>query len=297
MSYRFHNHKNLGKQAIALLLEQNRKAQQCLEQFETDSAGAVHCARRSFKSSRSLLHLVRDANPYLFAVENSFFSEVSDRLAAARDQDAMHEALERLDRLHTAGHALAATAVRSWFEKLQHEKRSPQTDNRVAVYAAMQSLHESESRLELAKLPGLNASHLLARLGLTRVEFRHRYLDAFMHPSAAAFHDWRKIAQRLHHQLHLCKKLDGQTSRQQRKQIKVIGDTLGQHQDVVLIQNTFHAHSDNLSPEQRKTIGSALERWMEIYRTQAWEQMLEFLGADLPSTDNNRVDPPHLKAV
>ena len=73
MAYKFKTHKSLDEQARRIREDQTRAALTTLDGWEQQPAEAVHRARQIFKRCRSLLQLIRDADPYVFAVENRFF--------------------------------------------------------------------------------------------------------------------------------------------------------------------------------------------------------------------------------
>lgn len=279
MSYQFNNNKNLGKQAVTLLRGQVRKAQSALEQYEADPAESVHRARQRFKRCRSLVHLVAEHDPYMFAVEKRFFKNMGKHLAAARDQDAMHEALERLTESPPAKNAAAISALRKWFAKMASDTHTSPAENRTAVYTVLQSLDQAQQRYKLLKLSGLRREHLLSAVAWSRLEFKRYYRDACLQETPAAYHEWRKVTKRLCDQLRLCASLDHSISKQNRRQLAAIAETLGHHQDTVVMYERFRAYTGYVAPDERKQIILLFEGWMRADRMRVKEQTLSVLGA------------------
>ena len=76
--------------------EQIVRARDTLLDADLSAEKRVHEARKRFKETRALLRLVRKPLGEHFAHENAWFRDAARELAAARDADAVVEALEKL---------------------------------------------------------------------------------------------------------------------------------------------------------------------------------------------------------
>jgi CHAD domain-containing protein len=282
MKYRLHKNKNLGSQIVLLLRDQVSKACRFLEQYETQPAESVHGARQTFKRCRSLVHLVRDAHPYTFAVENRSFRNMGRALGPARDHVSMGEAMGRLTNLPMTPHAAATRPLRAWFNARQSGAPATPVEDRMAVYAVLKSLEAAEKRLGVLELPKFSHRQLLDRLQLTRLEFGRHYREACLQESPVAYHDWRKKTKRLHDQLRLCQAFDPDASSESRRIIKRVADALGRHQDIVLLHDSFVANPGGMDSVDLAQVMGLLDDWMKSERLVAKEQMPLLRGADKP---------------
>lgn len=297
MAYRLYKNKKLGEQAVSLLRAQTRKAQALLDNYEQDPVTAIHRARQIFKRCRSLLQLVQEATPYAFAVEYGFFKDVGKQLAAARDNDAMRESMARLIRLPRDKHGTAIKLLSQWFERESLDMQTNVAENRLAVYRVLQSLQAADQRYRLLDFNELNRQHVLARLSMTRLKFRGRYRDAHLQESAAAYHDWRKVTKRLYDQLRLCEPLVGGPSRPDSRQVKVIGETLGLHQDAEVLWALFLKRAGSIPVNERKKVERLFDDWIAQYRLLANQQMIELMGGNPQDATLARHHLPDLKVV
>ncbi|HEY0370619.1 MAG TPA: CHAD domain-containing protein [Thermoanaerobaculia bacterium] len=96
MAYAIERDETLPAAIPRLMDEQIVRARETLLDESLPVEKRVHETRKRFKETRALLRLVRDPLGEYFAQENAWFRDAARDLAAARDADAMTEALAKL---------------------------------------------------------------------------------------------------------------------------------------------------------------------------------------------------------
>jgi CHAD domain-containing protein len=96
MPYAIHLDETIPAAMARIMDEQLIRAREQLSDPEAAIDQRVHEARKRFKETRALIHLIRDPLGSHFAVENAWFRDSGRALSAARDADAVLEALRTL---------------------------------------------------------------------------------------------------------------------------------------------------------------------------------------------------------
>jgi len=96
MPYAFQRHETIPAAIARILDEQLVRAREQLTDPEAAIDKRVHDARKRFKETRALICMIRDPLDARFAVENAWFRDAGRELSAARDADAVLEALRTL---------------------------------------------------------------------------------------------------------------------------------------------------------------------------------------------------------
>ncbi len=96
MAYSIERTETLPAAILRIMDEQIVRARDTLVDGSLSAEKRVHEARKRFKETRALIRLVRKPLGDQFAHENAWFRDAGRDLAAARDADAMAEALEKL---------------------------------------------------------------------------------------------------------------------------------------------------------------------------------------------------------
>lgn len=97
MAYAFEHLEPVPSGVRRIMDEQIVRARTNLTDESATIDKRVHDARKRFKETRALLRLVREPLGEQFAIENAWFRDAARELAAARDADAVIEALEKLE--------------------------------------------------------------------------------------------------------------------------------------------------------------------------------------------------------
>lgn len=96
MAYAIERTETLHGAVQRIMDEQIVRARETLDDPKAPAAERVHDARKRFKEIRALLRLIRNPLGDQFAHENAWFRDAARDLAAARDADAVIEALDKL---------------------------------------------------------------------------------------------------------------------------------------------------------------------------------------------------------
>lgn len=174
---------------LRIMNEQIARARTHLTDEGSPMAKRVHDARKRFKETRALVRLVRKPLGAQFAVENSWFRNAGHDLAAARDAEAV---LEALDKLAEAVKIAPATRkkARAALEKRRDAMTAEALDGRVGNVLAQ--LDAAVTRL--ATWPALGTSFDTIAGGLRRTYRggREAMRAALRFHSPEALHEWRK---------------------------------------------------------------------------------------------------------
>lgn len=140
----------------------------------------IHDARKRFKETRALLRLIREPLGPQFAIENAWFRDAGRDLAAARDADAVLEALLKLK---------LSRGIRSRAKRVLEERRRGSADLEPRMANVAEQLVVAQARASL--WPALDDSFETIAGGLLRT---YRDGRRAMHHSGMPheLHEWRK---------------------------------------------------------------------------------------------------------
>jgi CHAD domain-containing protein len=278
MKYQFNKNKNLGGQAVAILAAQADKARKLLERYEAHPVESVHGARRAFKRCRSLLQLIRDADPYMANVEKRFCRDLGRRLSPVRDADAIRETAAALDAWQGGRYVDEIRALHRYIAQATLQDKRQLAESRRAVNAALEDVKSALKRYTLLTIPTLTCKQLLARLSQARRRFRRGYRHACVAETAEAYHGWRKAAKRLDDHLQLCSRISSKAREYDRTVLKQILQTLGRHQDYEVLRNRLRANPAALRRSDQIRVLGMLDDAIACERSLAKEQMQVHLG-------------------
>ena len=211
---------------------------------------AVHETRKAIKRLRALMRLLEgEIGVKQAARERRVLSDVADRLAGARDAEAMVDTLEDLIARHPRklGRRRGAIALR---EHLRAERRAATARAREDAGAREQAARELSAlraRVVGWQLRERQAARKLIEPGLTHI-YRagrdRRKLAAKRHPARRALHKWRKQVKDLRYALEA---IDLQGRSQERlaklaRRADGLGEMLGQEHDLMVLGELIAAH-------------------------------------------------------
>jgi CHAD domain-containing protein len=269
MPFRIRLQRDLDQEVRRIAAEQVDRA---IIQLATPSEGVhavVHEVRKRGKETRGLLRLVRDADPRVFSRANATLRDLARRLSALRDVGAQTEAIDNAQ-THADGDER---------EALGRLRRHAQAGPDAAAVPAATGLLLAGVATELAAfrgrvddwpLRGLRRVHLAQ--GITRTFARGR--DALRRVDgpldSAGLHELRKRTKYLWYQHRLLRSLWRGPMDAVAAQLEVLGDRLGEHHDLDILQRALSAFPlEGADGAMRVT----LERWLERRRTSLYDEI------------------------
>jgi CHAD domain-containing protein len=230
-----------------------------------DRHGAIHEARKACKRLRGLLRLGRDRlGDQVYRRENAALRDAARRLSPLRDAGALLETCDKLDtRFADEVDRRRTTPVRRALAARHAALDEAALDERIAAFCA--DLEAVRARLADWPLRGDGFEVVAGGFRRTYQRAREAMAAAYDAPSSERFHDWRKRVK--YHRYHL-ELLDGLWPRQigaRRKEVKALGEMLGDDHDLVVLEATLAAGAGNFGAVSSALVsGLATRRRAEL---------------------------------
>jgi CHAD domain-containing protein len=228
---------------------------------------AVHAVRQSSKRVRALLELVRDGiGDEAYRREHACFRDVARRLGGARDAAVLVETLEGLAR------RFSGQLTRSAFERVRRSLASSRDarirrllDEEQILWKTSEILASARDRI--SSWPddedgfgpvrrGIKRSYREGQEGLRTVE---------RDPSPANFHDWRKPAKTLYHQLQVIAPMWPGLMTALAHELHDLSDRLNENHDLAVLRQRLLAPDAAVKTRDREAlVALADERCAEL---------------------------------
>jgi CHAD domain-containing protein len=232
----------------------------------TESADAIHEARKDLKKVRSALRLVRDAlGDELWRRENEHYRDVARPLSGHRDAEILVEAL---DGLGERFNATSRDRFDELHEQLDRENREAHEDGTAerAMAGAAAELAAGRSRIDALPLdgdgweligPGIHRSYRRGRKRLRAVEEE---------ASVTNLHELRKRVKDLTYQLRLIQDVDKPMLGTLVDHAHDLSDHLGDDHDLALLREEVQRRRDAFAspPDQRHLLQAIDQRRGEL---------------------------------
>lgn len=279
LAYLLHRKAEPADEFVSMLCRQNGNALKLLKTWEVSPEQRLHRARQAFKRCRAALRLLKQASPYVYAVENSFYRDQAHALAYARDASAMVEALDKL-----AQRDIGA-ADRQSLEMLRDSLvLQAELDTRTGLAGVVgqvarvcRQLEAADTRLRNLPVAGLRRRTLVrgARRTLTRCARGFSALG--VDSTADEFHEWRKHVKYAYYQCSLMAEYLPRKLRRSRPALGALAEMLGDFQDLTLIAKFLDKQPDSLG------VDSHVQRLQRLIGVERSRLRLRFMqaGADL----------------
>jgi CHAD domain-containing protein len=262
MPYFFERHETIRDGLGRIMSEQLVRAREQLTGSEPEEK-RVHDARKRFKESRALIRMVREPLGPWFPRENVWFRDAGRGLAAARDAEAVLEALEKLELPPRMRGQLART--------LKKQRTHPPLDGLIA--GTIDQLEVAQARIGMwPRFP--DAFDCIAD-GLSRTYRRGRKLMRTA-GTPAELHEWRKLAKTHWYHLQLLRDVSPAVMKGQASLAEDLSHALGDHHDLQVLGESIAAPPPELiaavSARQRELETEAAKIGAQVYaeRPQAW---------------------------
>jgi CHAD domain-containing protein len=221
---------------------------------------SVHAARKTLKKVRAVLRLVRDRlSKGAYRRENRGLREVGRALAPQRDAEVLIKTLDKLRRTGDGAARKRTLAKLDLVLQGRHRRAFESRDHPKTLRPVLKSAQRQAGRWPLGKL---NWADLCDGLGRTYRRGREAFRDADDARTDENLHEWRKRVKDLSYQLRLVQPVCPKAIAGLEKQIKRLGDRLGEDHDLAMLEAA--AKSARLEPSEAQS----LLRWIGTRRRQ-----------------------------
>jgi len=240
MGFRLKDDECIAEGVKRIALEQINETIDQLTGTGDDPAEPVHEARKQFKKLRAVLRLVRDdLGEEIFRRENVFFRDAGRRLSGARDAEVVVQTLNKLserfaDRLSPDAFARVRQALVANRQPVSQQG----SDEKAAMLEVAASLDTARRRVE--KWPIRQKGWSSLRRGLKQVYKGgyQRFSQAYDQPTAANFHEWRKIVKYFWYHLLILEAVWPEVMKNLADQAHKLSEYLGDEHDLVVLKDT-----------------------------------------------------------
>lgn len=228
---------------------------------ETETADAVHGARKDMKKLRTVLRLLRDElGGKLYKKENARFRDAARALSETRDAEVK---LETLDALAEHEEALPEEAVESWRKILDRDREAATNAARdePAVAEAISLVEEGLESIRGWELDGDSWQLIDPSVTRTYRRGRRAMKTAAKNRGEADFHEWRKRAKDLWYELRLLSAAWSGPLEATAEEAHNLTDLLGDHHDLAVLREDLGER--NLGEGETVALEAAIGRRQE----------------------------------
>lgn len=248
VAFAIEHNESLHGAVVRIMDELLLRARETLADAGTPAEKRIHETRKRFKEVRALLRMIREPLGEHFAHENAWFRDAARELAAARDADAVLEALDKLE--------LPARAARSARKALATQRAShPPLEPLIAN--VLDQLVIAQGRVGMwppiensfdAIAPGLLRTYRGGREGLRR------------HQSAEELHEWRKRVKEHWYHAQLLRQVWPGMMKPYADVLSTLSKALGDHHDLHVLRGMItSAPQPPSQPEALQRILKAID--------------------------------------
>lgn len=236
------------------------------EAGEADEAAAVHGIRKDMKKLRTVLRLLRyELAGKVYRRENGRFRDAARALSEARDAEVKLATLEAL----AAREDLPGDALAAWRKILDRDREAATNlardeatvaEARELIEAGLEEIHSWGLEGDSWKLvePAVSRTYRRGRRALKEAEARG---------DEEAFHEWRKRAKDLWHELRLLSCAWPRPLEATAEEAHELTDLLGDHHDLAVLREDLRQR--NLGEEETVALEAAIGRRQEDLAAEA----------------------------
>jgi CYTH domain-containing protein/CHAD domain-containing protein len=235
---------------------------------ETETADAVHGARKDMKKLRTVLRLLRDElGAKRYRAQNARFRDAARALSATRDAEVK---LETLDSLAEQEEVLPEEAVASWRKILDRDREAATNAARdePAVAAAISRIEAGLEEIEGWDFNGDSWQLIDAALIRTYRRGRRAMKVAARNGGEGDFHEWRKRAKDLWYELRLLSCAWSGPLEATAEEAHRLTDLLGDHHDLAVLREDLRQR--NLGEGETVALEMAIGRRQEELAAEAF---------------------------
>ena len=260
MAYAIERDETLHAAVQRIMDEQIVRARETLSDPEVSAEKRVHETRKRFKEIRALLRMIRQPLGEHFAHENAWFRDAARDLAAARDADAVLEALEKLN-------VPPATAKRA--RNTIEGKRATHPPLEPLIANVSDQLVVAQGRLGM--WPELGNSFDVIAPGLLRTYGDGRRAMK-RHETPEELHEWRKRVKEHWYHAQLLRHIWPPMMKPYAEVLSSLSKALGDHHDLHVLQENVPSLEKRIAVRQNELEAEAMAIGRRVYaeKPQAW---------------------------
>ncbi|MDT0642909.1 CHAD domain-containing protein [Zunongwangia sp. F363] len=233
---------------------------------------AVHEIRKSLKKLRALARLFRDElGEKKYKEINIFFRDLGQELSPIRDLTAHMETIGILQERY--GDHIYVKFFNSVVQELEKERDELEKKLREKNFFSEYILQQFENAQEnFTQWPVKSAdlAVVLPGLQLTYERGRDALEDAYAEPDAANFHEWRKRAKYLWHQIQLLEDLWPKFFQTWAEEVHTLANYLGDDHDLMILNEKLKSQDFQLKDEkQMEMLHALIKEYSEYLRAEA----------------------------
>lgn len=253
-----------------IMTEQLAAAIEQLQQYEQSLEDAVHESRKSIKKVRAVLRLMRPLLGPDFAGENGALRDIGRKLSEIRDAQALIETFDYLNANYRD--ELGDASLMNLRQTLLDQKRAQAEafDSAYQIPQLVEALQQICKRAETWPYKPATINLLAKGVATSLRRGRDQFYEVDDHPLPEIFHEWRKRAKDLCHQLNLLQKLWPDVFQGYVESAKKLEKLLGMDHNLVVLRNTLLTAGNALGPdEERRQLLPIIDREQKAIRRKA----------------------------
>ncbi|MDT0676067.1 CHAD domain-containing protein [Autumnicola musiva] len=220
----------------------------------------IHEIRKSLKKIRALARLFRDElGEKKYKKINIFFRDVGHELAPLRDLTAHMETIEMIKARY--GNHIYVNFFNSILQELEKEREELEENLKEKNFFSEYLVEQFETAREnFTEWPVKSADLTIVLPSIKRTYERGRNAleEAYADPNANNFHEWRKRAKYLWHQIQLLENLWPKFFTTWADEVHILADLLGDDHDLMILNEKIKATELHLNDEKQTEILHAL---------------------------------------
>ncbi|WP_373059031.1 CHAD domain-containing protein [Zunongwangia sp. H14] len=270
MSYKLEKQEEL-KESISRIASE--EIEFCIASLKnTNLHEAVHEIRKSLKKLRALARLFRDElGEKKYKEINIFFRDLGQELSPIRDLTAHMETIGILQERY--GDHIYVKFFNSIVQELEKERDSLEKELKEKKFFSEYILDQfTGAQEEFTEWPvkSTDLAVVLPGLKLTYERGMDALEEAYAQPDAANFHEWRKRAKYLWHQLQLMEQLWPQFFKTWADEVHKLADFLGDDHDLMILHEKLNSPEIQLKDEkQMEMLHALIKEYSEHLRAEA----------------------------
>lgn len=250
MAYRFKSSESVEEGVQRAAREQIDKAVAEIDDPELDRHEAVHQVRKRCKKIRGLIRLVRPQFESTYDRENAWYRDAARRLSYVRDAHSIIETLHQLmdhfdEQIDPDGFAVIDQRLATRRDEVAQDEVGLQ--ERLAEFR--RRMVEGRERVAAWRVSDKGFDAVEGGLLKTYGRGCAAMAEAFAHPSAESFHEWRKRAKYHWYHLRLVRPIWEDPMKARRDEADLLADLLGDDHDLSVLRATLLEQPEDFGGE------------------------------------------------